>query len=160
MKNPNVHCQNMFDGETFRDQLKPAWTPVNIAAMVLFFIIGLPFFGLLAIGYMLFGRNVGLDFSKWGSGKGIRRAANNFGWSSSRTASSGNAAFDAWRDAEIERLKREKEKLDEAREAFEAHMRELRMARDREEFDAFKRAWQQKRNNRQDPDDLVDAEIV
>jgi hypothetical protein len=52
-------------------------------------------------------------------------------------ASSGNAAFDDWRDAELARLDEERKKLDEMRREFDQHMRDLRMARDREEFDRF-----------------------
>lgn len=139
--------EKMFDERTFQSQLRPAWTPVNIALMILFFATGLWPLGLAAIAYMMYGREMGLDFSNWGKAKGsARKAASGFGWKSSRTSTSGNEAFDAWRDAEIERLREEKRKLDEARDAFEAHMKELRMARDREEFDNFKRAWESKRS--------------
>ena len=137
----------MFDEKTFQHQLRPAWTPVNVALMILFFATGLWFLGLAAIGYMMYGKDLGLDFSNWGSAKSsVKRSAKGFSWSSNRTGeTSGNAAFDAWREAEIERLKEEKRKLDEARDAFEQHMKDLRMARDREEFDNFKRAWEAKR---------------
>lgn len=138
--------EKMFDEKTFQHQLRPAWTPVNIALMILFFATGLWPLGLAAIVYMMYGREMGLDFSNWGRAKSsAKRATRGFSWSSSRTETSGNAAFDAWRDAEIERLREEKEKLDEARDAFESHMKDLRMARDREEFDNFKRAWETKR---------------
>jgi hypothetical protein len=50
-------------------------------------------------------------------------------------ASSGNAAFDEWRDAELARLDEERKKLDEMRKEFDQHMRDLRMARDRKEFE-------------------------
>ena len=53
------------------------------------------------------------------------------------TSGSGNAAFDAWRDTELSRLDEERKKLDEMRREFDQHMRDLRMARDREEFDRF-----------------------
>lgn len=139
-------ADKIFDEKTFQHQLRPAWTPLNIGLMVLFFVVGAWFLGLLMIGYMMFGREIGLDFSNWGKAKSsVRRAAGGCSWRSSRTSTSGNAAFDEWRDAEIERLREEKRKLDEARDAFEQHMKDLRMARDREEFDAFKRAWQNKR---------------
>lgn len=138
----------MFDQNTFQHQLRPAWTPVNIALMILFFATGLWFLGLAAIAYMMYGREMGIDLSNWGQAKGsARRAAGKgFCWTSNRTQGSGNAAFDEWRDQEIERLREEKRKLDEAREAFEQHMRDLRMARDREEFDNFKRDWETKRS--------------
>jgi hypothetical protein len=136
----------MFDQNTFQYQLRPAWTPVNIGLMILFFVVGLWPLGLAAIVYMMYGREMGIDLSNWGEAKGsARRAASKgFSWTSNRTQGSGNAAFDEWRDQEIERLREEKRKLDEARDAFEQHMRDLRMAKDREEFDNFKRAWQAK----------------
>ncbi|MCQ8185667.1 DUF2852 domain-containing protein [Parvularcula maris] len=146
MNNQSTTSDKVFDQNTFQHQLRPAWTPVNIALMILFFVSGLWFLGLAMIAYMMYGREMGLDFSNWGATKSTaKRAANKgFAWTSNRTQGSGNAAFDAWRDAEIERLREEKRKLDEARDAFEQHMRDLRMARDREEFDNFKRAWENK----------------
>ncbi|MEM1380347.1 MAG: DUF2852 domain-containing protein [Pseudomonadota bacterium] len=141
----------MFDEKTFQHQLRPEWTPVNIALMILFFVVGLWPLGLLAIAYMMYGKEMGFDLSNWGKAKSsAKRAAKGFTWQSSRTSPSGNAAFDAWREAEIERLEEEKRKLDEAREAFEEHMKELRMARDRDEFEAFKRAWEEKRRTGND----------
>jgi len=141
----------MFDEKTFQHQLRPAWTPVNIALMVLFFVVGLWPLGLAAIVYMMYGKEMGLDLSNWGNAKSsAKRAAKGFTWTSSRTPySSGNAAFDEWRTAEMERLDEERRKLDEAREAFDAHMKELRMARDRDEFDAFRRAWENKQTGSQ-----------
>jgi hypothetical protein len=61
-------------------------------------------------------------------------------------ASSGNAAFDDWRDAELARLDEERKKLDEMRREFDQHMRDLRMARDREEFDRFMASRQASQN--------------
>ncbi|MEM9810742.1 MAG: DUF2852 domain-containing protein [Pseudomonadota bacterium] len=132
----------VFDEKTFQDQLRPAWTPLNVSLMVLFFVTGLWPIGLAAIGYMMYGRDMGLDFSNWGKAKrSVRRASGSCSWTSNRTSTSGNAAFDAWRDQELERLAEERRKLEEAQTAFDEHMKELRMARDREEFEAFQRAW-------------------
>lgn len=150
-------ADKMFDEKTFKHQLRPAWTPVNIALMILFFVTGLWPLGLAAIVYMMYGKEMGLDLSNWGDAKSsAKRAANKgFSWASNRTTpSSGNAAFDEWREAEIERLREEKRKLDEARDAFEEHMKELRMARDRSEFDNFKRAWEQKRSGQSGSDTI------
>jgi hypothetical protein len=49
----------------------------------------------------------------------------------------GNVAFDDWRDAELRRLDEERRKLDALRDDFEAYARELRRAKDKEEFDRF-----------------------
>ncbi|MEE4211235.1 MAG: DUF2852 domain-containing protein [Parvularcula sp.] len=147
MKSSSANADKVFDEKTFQNQLRPAWTPVNIALMILFFAVGLWPLGLFAIAYMMYGREMGIDLSNWGSTKSsMKRKARNCSWSSSRTQSSGNVAFDAWREEEIERLREERKKLDEAVEAFEQHMRDLRMARDREEFDAFQQAWKTKRD--------------
>ncbi len=47
-----------------------------------------------------------------------------------KTASTGNAAFDAYRTETIRRL-------EEEQEAFEAFLKRLRDAKDKQEFDAF-----------------------
>jgi hypothetical protein len=51
--------------------------------------------------------------------------------------SSGNAAFDDYRKAQLERLEAERRKLDEERAAFAEHLAKLRRAKDQEEFDRF-----------------------
>ena len=51
----------------------------------------------------------------------------------------GNVAFDDWREAELARLDEERRKLDEMREQFDDYVRELRRAKDQEEFDRFMR---------------------
>ena len=92
------------------------------------------------IAYMIYGRELGVDFSNWGKAKSsVNRAFDNV----KRTAepSSGNEAFDEWRREEMKRLDEERKKLDEARRDFEEYARELRRARDREEFNAFKSRW-------------------
>nr|WP_133772080.1 DUF2852 domain-containing protein [Enterovirga rhinocerotis] len=49
----------------------------------------------------------------------------------------GNAAFDAYRREEIERLERERRRLDEEAREFRTFVEELKRAKDREEFDAY-----------------------
>ena len=49
----------------------------------------------------------------------------------------GNVAFDDWREKELERLVEERRKLDEMLEEFDDYARELRRAKDQEEFDRF-----------------------
>lgn len=142
MKSSTSTADKVFDEKTFQHQLRPAWTPVNIALMILFFVASLWPLGLLMIAYMMYGKEMGIDLSNWGSAKSsAKKASRGFSWSSNRTQSSGNAAFDAWREEEMERIRKEREKLEEAKEAFEQHMKDLRMARDREEFENFRRQW-------------------
>ena len=54
--------------------------------------------------------------------------------------SSGNRAFDAWRDTELSRIEAERAKLRTAERAFVSYHDELLQAKDREDFDRFMRA--------------------
>ncbi len=54
-----------------------------------------------------------------------------------RGRSSGNVAFDEWREAELARLEEERQKLLAAEREFADFMENLRRAKDREEFDRF-----------------------
>lgn len=118
--------------------IRPAWTPATIALMVLGFMVFWPL-GLAMLAYIIWGDRLE------GFKADVNRATDNFACSFRKTAhgrhgmstSSGNAAFDDWRDAELARLDEERKKLDEMRREFDQHMRDLRMARDREEFDRF-----------------------
>jgi hypothetical protein len=62
----------------------------------------------------------------------------------SRRDSSGNAAFDAYRRAELDRLEAQRRALEEEGRAFAAFLEELKRAKDREQFDAF---MAKRRNN-------------
>jgi hypothetical protein len=53
------------------------------------------------------------------------------------TPSTGNAAFDEWRTAELARLDEERRKLDEAQREFAEYVDAIRRAKDREEFERF-----------------------
>ena len=55
-------------------------------------------------------------------------------------ASSGNRAFDAWRETELSRIEAERVKLRSAERAFVDYHDELLQAKDREDFDRFMRA--------------------
>jgi len=130
------------------EQLRPAWTPINIAIMVVAFIIGAWPVGLFMIAYMIWGQAWGLDFSTWGKSDGVSRTGEKmksaFGnafdgkASSSRT---GNSAFDEWRDAEMRRIEEERQKLETAKREFQEYMEEMQKARDKEEFERFKSRW-------------------
>lgn len=122
--------------------IRPDWTPATIALMVLGFIVFWPL-GLAMLAYILFGErlrafkrhaNERADgfFAKGWSG-GCRGGARHH----ARHYSTGNVAFDDWRKAELDRIEEERRKLDEMRKEFDDYMRELRRARDSEEFDRF-----------------------
>lgn len=122
--------------------IRPAWTPATIALMVLGFIVFWPL-GLAMLAYILWGDRLdGLksDVNRATDGmfKGCRRASHR---ANPRT---GNVAFDDWRESELERLAEERRKLDEMREEFDDYMRELRRAKDQEEFDRFMKARSKK----------------
>jgi hypothetical protein len=51
--------------------------------------------------------------------------------------STGNAAFDDYRKAQLERLEEERRKLEEQQRAFGEYLAKLRRAKDQEEFDRF-----------------------
>ncbi len=115
--------------------IRPAWTPATIAMMVAGFILFWPL-GLAMLGYILFGDR--LEGFKRDANATVDQMAGAFRSSGfTRPASTGNVAFDEWRDAEIDRLNNERRKLDEMRADFEEELRELRRAKDQEDFDRF-----------------------
>lgn len=122
--------------------IKPGWSPLTIVLMVLGFIVFWPL-GLAVLAYILWGEKFGGSADKadrwirkqkqWMRGQRDRYRSGGSGFSS------GNAAFDAYREEQLERLEEERRRLDDEVEAFHEYMRNLRMARDREEFDRFMR---------------------
>jgi Protein of unknown function (DUF2852) len=96
------------------------WTPINVVTVVLGFAAWWPL-GIAAIAYVLWGGSID-DLLRTGFSqlKGVTFPQR----------SSGNAAFDAYRAATLERLAREQAE-------FNAFVRRLREARDQEEFDRF-----------------------
>ncbi|GAA0596903.1 DUF2852 domain-containing protein [Paenochrobactrum glaciei] len=120
--------------------IRPAWTPVTIALMVIGFVVFWPL-GLAMLAYIIWGDRLdGLKKDVNATTDNVMNAARkgfgNFD-GGSVYRSSGNAAFDEWRDQELARLEAERRKLDEAKAEFELHMKELRRARDRQEFERF-----------------------
>lgn len=114
--------------------IRPAWTPATVALTVAGFMVFWPL-GLAMLAYIIFGdrfegfkreANATVD----GMFSTFRRPARGF-------SATGNVAFDEWREKEIERLNEERRKLDELRADFEEELRELRRAKDQEDFDRF-----------------------
>lgn len=128
--------------------IRPDWTPATIALMVLGFIVFWPL-GLAMLGYIMFGDRLHA-FKKEANEKmdgfyrNCRRSGGWHGRERSWHRDTGNVAFDDWRKAELERIEEERRKLDAMREEFDNYLRELRRAKDQEEFDRFMRD----RNNR------------
>lgn len=118
--------------------IRPAWTPATIAMMVIGFMIFWPL-GLAMLAYILWGDR--LDEFK----SEVNRATDRFNCAWGRhghgrhryNPRTGNVAFDDWREAELTRLEEERSKLDEMRAEFDEYLRELRRAKDQEEFESF-----------------------
>ncbi|WP_027488225.1 DUF2852 domain-containing protein [Allorhizobium undicola] len=134
--------------------LRPAWTPATVALMVLGFMVFWPL-GLAMLAYILFGdRFETFKKSANEAADGMREKCRGFKMgSAARWPQSGNVAFDDWRRAELERIEEERRKLDAMREEFESYMRELRRARDQEEFDRFLRERSVRQSGQTGPSD-------
>ena len=121
--------------------IRPAWTPATIALMVIGFMVFWPL-GFAMLAYIIWGDrldgfkrdvNRATDGIFAGCRRGSDKAAR-WGHGSART---GNVAFDDWREKELERLAEERRKLDEMLSEFDDYARELRRAKDQDEFDRF-----------------------
>lgn len=127
--------------------IKPQWGPLTIALMVLGFVVWWPL-GLAMLAYILWGEMFGGSAEKaegfvnrtrsWAENCGPK-GHNGFRHHHGFRSQSGNAAFDDYRAEQLRRLEEERKRLDEEVNAFHEYMRNLRMARDREEFDRFMR---------------------
>ncbi|RWG24757.1 DUF2852 domain-containing protein [Mesorhizobium sp.] len=114
--------------------IRPAWTPATIALMVIGFMVFWPL-GFAMLAYIIWGDRLegfkrDVNRATDGIFAGCRRG-------SEKAARWGNVAFDDWREKELERLAEERRKLDEMLNEFDEYARELRRAKDQEEFDRF-----------------------
>jgi hypothetical protein len=123
--------------------IRPAWTPATIALMVIGFMVFWPL-GLAMLVYIIWGDRLDgfkRDVNRATDGifAGCRRSADRAQrWGNGgRHGRTGNVAFDDWREKELERLAEERRKLDEMLGEFDEYARELRRAKDQEEFDRF-----------------------
>lgn len=120
--------------------IRPGFHPLSVGLMVLGFVVAWPL-GLAMLAYMIWGDRLRVFFDGVRDGYERSRLAADLrrGFAGpSAFGSTGNAAFDAHRAAELERLEAERRRLEEERREFEAYMTHLRRARDQEEFDRFK----------------------
>ncbi len=122
--------------------MRPAWTPLTIALMVIGFIVFWPL-GLAMLAYIIWGHRVPeLRRHFEGMKQDFRSEFRGGGRSCGRSrgfSASGNVAFDEYRARELKRLEEERRRLEEERQEFETFMQNLRRARDQEEFDRFMR---------------------
>lgn len=120
--------------------IRPAWTPATIALMVIGFMVFWPL-GFAMLAYILWGDRLDgfkRDVNRATDGvfAGCRRGADKaHRWG--HGGSTGNVAFDEWRERELQRLAEERRKLDETLAEFDEYARELRRAKDQDDFDRF-----------------------
>jgi hypothetical protein len=117
--------------------IRPAWTPVTIAMMIIGFMIFWPL-GLAMIAYIVWGDR--LDQFKSDVNSATDKASCMFSRkdrSFRMHERTGNMAFDDWREAELKRLHKERMKLDAMRAEFDDYASELRRAKDEAEFNSF-----------------------
>jgi hypothetical protein len=126
---------------------KGKWSKLELATMIGGFIVFWPV-GLLALGAKLVqgemwpgARDNQMPWTAWkrwkaqGGSSGF--AAPQWKRSSHTYGSTGNAAFDAYKKEQLERLEAERRKLEEEQKAFAEYLVKLREAKDKEEFDRF-----------------------
>jgi hypothetical protein len=143
---------------------RPEWSPFTVLAMVLGFIVFWPL-GLAVLAYVLWGERFGFGgdraerwinrqkaWAGWCHDRQQRTYDRPNGFGFGRGPSSGNAAFDDYRAEQLRRLDEERRKLDEEVHEFHEYLRNLNMAKDREEFDRFMRDRQSRQTpaNQQD----------
>ncbi|MER2535418.1 MAG: DUF2852 domain-containing protein [Rhizobiaceae bacterium] len=124
--------------------IRPAWTPATIALMVIGFVVFWPL-GLAMLAYIIWGDRLDgfkRDVNRATDGlfAGCRRGADRaerWGKRSNIYGRTGNVAFDDWREKELERLAEERRRLDETLAEFDEYARELRRAKDQDDFDRF-----------------------
>jgi hypothetical protein len=126
------------------------WTPVELIAMVLGFMVFWPI-GLAILGFKYWQRKSnGPDLQTvaagayrnardvWGRYAGPTPGASTYtNWARGFTPSTGNRAFDEWKSAELSRLEEERRKLEDAYKEFADWLDTMRKAKDREEFERF-----------------------
>ncbi len=111
---------------------KPAWITLMVLGFMAFWPVGLLILGyLIWSGRMACGGRFG-DRGEWQQRMAARweRKMDRFGMRGAAYSSSGNAAFDEYRDETLKRLEEEQRE-------FRTFLERLRMAKDRAEFDQF-----------------------
>ena len=128
---------------------KRKWSAIELATMIGGFIVFWPI-GLAALGLKLVKGEMwpgaSDSVSPWTAYKAWKDKTGGkpFGaasavWSAASTSgsTSGNAAFDAYKREQLDRLEAERRKLDEEQKAFATYLAKLREAKDQDEFDRF-----------------------
>lgn len=117
------------------------WTPLNILLMVIGFVLFWPL-GLAMLAWIVWGDEIRRMADEFKSRFG------DFAPSMPRHAYSGahtgNVAFDEYRKRELERLEEERRKVEAMRTEFEDFLREVRRAKDQEEFERFMASFEKR----------------
>lgn len=118
------------------------WTALNIVLMIIGFAVFWPL-GLAMLAWIVWGDQIAgkVDDMKGQFRSFSDRASSFTGAASGFRGSTGNAAFDEYRDQELKRLDEERRKLEAMRAEFESFVTELRRVKDQEEFDRFMREF-------------------
>jgi len=127
---------------TLDDMGKPVW----VALLVLSFVVFWPI-GLALLAFLLTSGRLGSHRGRWCGGRMSRTGER---WARPYWHShSGNTAFDEYRDQTLQRL--EEEQLE-----FRDFLKQLRMAKDRTEFDRFMASRAARSDDDDAPDDQGD----
>lgn len=103
--------------------IRPAWSPLTIALMVIGFMVWWPL-GLAMIAWIVWGERA---IAWWDESQHRMQTRN----------ATGNEAFEEYRRSELDRLEQERQRVEREAVEFQTFMRDLRKARDRDEFDRF-----------------------
>jgi hypothetical protein len=119
--------------------MRPGFHPLSILLMVLGFVFFWPV-GLAVLAYMIWGDRMRSTWAEMSPefSRMARRAGARAYDGGHRFSNTGNSAFDDYRAAELKRLEEERAALDRMRDEFDEFLRNLRRAKDQEEFDRFK----------------------
>ncbi len=125
------------------------WTGVNIAAMVIGFIVFAPI-GFAILAWNIWSsRQIRMSSAyAHGGPRGGGMGGGFGGWSSTSrdlSRNSGNAVFEDYKRATLDRLEEERRKLVAEQEAFAAFLDDLKRAKDRTEFEHFMQEREAKR---------------
>lgn len=123
------------------------WTPLNILLMVIGFVLFWPL-GLGMLAWILWGDEISrmADDCKARFGSMSRSMPQSMSDTmhgrSYASAGTGNMAFDEYRARELERIEEERRKVEAMRTEFEDFLRDVRRAKDQEEFEKFMAAFE------------------
>lgn len=133
----------MAQSATFTDRKRSnkRWSGLNVLLMVIGFVLFWPL-GLAMLAWIVWGDEISRMADEFKSRFGsMSRSMPVRAYSASHT---GNMAFDEYRARELERLEEERRKIDAMRTEFEDFLREVRRAKDQDEFEKFMAAFEKR----------------